>query len=439
MITGQLSTPPDELTGLSAALQPVWLLRGKVLWKHRRLMARVAAVSLVVSLAIAFVIPKRYKSTARIMPPDQSNSGALVLAALASRSSGLGSLGSLAGGLLGGRTSGALFMDLLRSATVTGHLIDRFDLQRLYHNRYRFDTAKRLARNTTIADDKKSGVITISVEDTSPVRARDMAQAYLDELNRLVTQTSTSTARRERVFIENRLHSVEHDLEQAQIDLSDFSSRNNTVDIREQGRAMVDASARLQGELLVAKSGLQSLRQVYGDGNVRVRQTEARISELEGELRKMAGSATPLAQGADQGSSEGTADDPGQLYPPLRRLPRLAVPYADLYRRTKVQETVFELLTQQYEMARIDEAKDVPVVSVIDPPGIPEKKSFPPRLFLALALTLVSCGVTSTIILLRESWLQMDEMDPRKLFAAEVLSAGRRWNFRGLMQRRGWA
>src|SRR5258708_566270 len=208
MITAQLSTPPDELTEISAAPPPVWLVRGPVLWEHRRLIARVAAVSLVVSLVIAFVIPKRYKSTTRIMPPDQPNSGALMLAALASRSGGLGSLGSLAGGLMGGRTSGALFMNLLRSATVTGHLIDRFDLQYLYHNRYRIDAAKRLARNTSIADDKKSGVITISVEDTSPVRARDMAQAYLDELNRLVTQTTTSTPHRDRAFIKNRHHSV---------------------------------------------------------------------------------------------------------------------------------------------------------------------------------------------------------------------------------------
>src|SRR5258708_2969865 len=119
MITAQLSTPPDELTEISAAEQPVWLMRSTVLWKHRRLIARVAAVSLVASLVIAFVIPKRYRSTTRIMPPDQPNSGALMLAALASRSSGLGSLGSLPGGLIGRRTSGALFMDLIRSPSVT--------------------------------------------------------------------------------------------------------------------------------------------------------------------------------------------------------------------------------------------------------------------------------------------------------------------------------
>lgn len=434
MITAPLPPSLDELTEIPAAQQPIWLLRSAVLWKHRRTLARVTAVALVISLVIAFVIPKRYKSTTRIMPPDQPSSGALMLAALASRGGGLGTLGQLSAGLLGGRTSSALFMDLLRSATITGHLIDRFNLQHIYHKRYRIDTAKRLARNTTISDDKKSGVITVSVLDTSPTRARDMAQAYLDELNKIVTQTSTSTARRERIFIEGRLHTVQHDLEQAQVDLSVFASKNSTIDLREQTRAMVDASARLQGELLLAKSSLQSLRQIYGDSNVRVRQTEVRISELQGELNKMAGTDAPL----DQGGSGEVADDKDQLYPPLRKLPRLAVPYADLYRREKVQETVFELLTQQYEMARIEEAKDVPVVSVIDPPGVPEKKAFPPRLLLALGLTIVCFGTASMAILLRESWLEMDERDPRKVLGSDVLSVLRRRLLR-MFRRRGAA
>ncbi len=119
-------------------------------------------------------------------------------------------------------------------------------------------------------------------------------------------------------------------------------------------------------------------------------------------------------------------NDEGELYPPLRQLPRLAVPYADLYRRVKVQEAVFELLTQQYEMARIQEAKDVPVVSVIDPPGIPEKKSFPPRLRLALLLTFLSFAGASALILIRDHWAKVDPRDPRKMLAADVLPVLRR-------------
>ncbi len=132
----------------------------------------------------------------------------------------------------------------------------------------------------------------------------------------------------------------------------------------------------MQGELLVEQSGLQSLRQIYGDGNIRVRETEARITSLQHDLEKMTGSADPpTAQAVDGSDTKSKTDENGELYPPLRQLPRLAVSYADLYRRVRVQEAVFELLTQQYEIASIDEAKDVPAVKVIDPPGVPERKS----------------------------------------------------------------
>src|ERR1700677_1447883 len=191
-----------------------WGIRAMLLWKHRRLLARVTGIAFLVSLSLAFLIPKRYKSTGSIMPPDQQSSGGAMMAALA-HSSSLGGLGSLASGLLGTHTSTALFINLLHSGTVSGHLIDRFQLQHLYRKRYRVDTAKHLARLTTVTEDKKSGVITVEEEDKNPVRASDMARPYLEELNKLVTQTSASSAHRERVFIEGRLHSVTADLERA--------------------------------------------------------------------------------------------------------------------------------------------------------------------------------------------------------------------------------
>jgi uncharacterized protein involved in exopolysaccharide biosynthesis len=410
--------------------EPRWAVRAMLLWKHRVVLARITAIALLASLTIAFTMPKQYKSSASIMPPDQqSGSSAMLLAALAGHSGSLGALGSLAGGLLGGHTSTALYIDLLRSGSVSGHLIDRFDLMHVYQKKYRIDAAKHLARCTKITDDKKSGVITIEVEDTDRARARDLAQGYLDELSNLVLRTNTSAAHRERVFIEQRLQKVQADLEQAQLQLSEFSSRSNTIDIKEQTRAMVDAGARVQAELLIEQSGLESLRQIYGDDNVRVRETEARIASLKAELTKMTGSSAPLTAEEmhdDTGTDPISSDKKGELYPPLRQLPRLAVPYADLYRRVRVQETLFELLTQQYEMARIEEAKDVSAVSVIDAPGIPERKSFPPRLLLSLLLTCFSFMCASAWILVRSHWSAVDTRDPRKALAAEVFPVLRR-------------
>jgi uncharacterized protein involved in exopolysaccharide biosynthesis len=195
---------------------------------------------------------------------------------------------------------------------------------------------------------------------------------------------------------------------------------------------MVDAGAKVEGELVATQGELDSLRQIYGDSNVRVRAAEARIAGLKGALTKMGGTSAQLptaAEPADTSSATGT-DSVNELYPPLRQLPRLAVPYADLYRTVKVQEAVFELLTQQYEIARIQEAKDIPAVSVIDSPGIPEKKSFPPRLLMALLLTSFVMSVASGGTIFAYRWAQVDPADPRRQLAHEIWSDVRGARFR---------
>ena len=234
-----------------------------------------------------------------------------MLAALASHSGSLGGLSSLAGSLLGGHTTTALFVNLLHSSTVSGHLIDRFHLQHVYRKRYRIDTAKHLAHLTSIKEDKKSGVITIEVEDQDPVRARDLTQGYLDELDKLVMRTNTSAAHREH-FIERRLHSPGGPRTRA-AEAQPISSTTSTS-ISRKTRAMVDAGARVQGELLVEQSGLQSLRQIYGDRE----SSRARAGNAMGSLNaswKRRRFVAPLsAAAAGEVSAASAGDDKGELY-----------------------------------------------------------------------------------------------------------------------------
>ncbi len=402
-----LTTRDDGLEiGPAAEPEAAWVHNTSLLWDRRRLLLRVAACALLLSTLIAFLIPKEYESTTRIMPPEQPGGGAALIAALSGKA-GLGSLGALAGSLFGVKNSSALFVDLLKSGSIKGHLVDQFGLQKVYWKRYHQDTVKKLGKRTEVTEDRKSGVITITVTDNDRQRARDLAQAYLDQLDALLIRVNTSAARREREFIENRLISVRADLERSQLELSDFSSKNTTLDVKEQTKAMVEAGAKLQGQLIAGRSELDSLEQIYGNSNVRVRATRARVGELEHELQKMAGSS-------DTGSYDSEKDS-GALYPPLRQLPLLAVKWADLYRKVRVSETVFELLTQEYETASIEEAKSIPTVSVIDPPSWPEKKSFPPRLIIILCLTLGSVFVTAMYVLTKQRWLAIDVRDPRKL------------------------
>ncbi len=385
----------------------------RLLWKHRRLLARVVFAGIVASTLIALLIPTCYESTARLMPPDNTQTGGLAMAA-AALSGGAGGLGGIAGDMLGIKSTSDIFVGILSSRTVQNKLIQQFDLRKIYGDRGMEAASKDLAERTGIAVDRKSQIITLTVTDHDPKRAAAMGQAYVEELNRLVAELSTSSARRERIFLEERLKAVNQDLETAEKNFSEFASKNAAIDVKEQGKAMVEAAATLQGQLIAADSELEGLKQIYTDNNVRVRSVKARIDELKHQLDKLGGKGESMTTVSSQPSDS--------LYPSIRKLPLLGVTYADLYRRTRVQEAVFETLTKEYEMAKVHEVKEIPAVKVLDYPNIPERKSFPPRtLILFLGMTL-SFAAAATWVFGKTTWDRADVNDPRKQFAQEVFT-----------------
>lgn len=413
--------PQLELEEASSREQGITNLR--LLWENRRFLGRVTAFALFFSIAIALIIPNRYQSSARLMPPDNQSGSGLAAAAMAFAGGsggaglgGLGGLGGLAGQFLGQKSSSDLIVGVLQSRTVADTLIQKFNLRRVYWDRRMEDARKDLANRTETSVDRKSQIITITVTDKDPHRAMGMAQTYVEELNRLLAEGSTSSARRERIFLESRLRGVSMDLEAAEKEFSRFASKNSTLDIKEQGKAMLEAGATLQGQLIAARSELEGLRQIYADSNVRVRSMEARIAELEAQLRKVGGqdegdSPTPLSNTTDS------------LYPSIRRLPLIGVTYEDLYRKTKVQETVFEMLTQEYESAKVQEAKEIPTVKVLDLPNLPDKKSFPPRTLIVVLTTALTLAMAGTWLIGRARWETADPGDPGKMLAQEVIDS----------------
>jgi uncharacterized protein involved in exopolysaccharide biosynthesis len=408
------------------------LEKARLLWQRRRFLARTTVLGIMVATVLAFLIPKHYTAMTRLMPPDQqSGMGTAMLAALAGRSGGSGATGgtggggglaALAGDVLGMKTSGDLFVGILRSRTVQEDLVRKFDLRKVYGERFWEDACKDLDKQTEIEQDRKSGIITISVTDKDPLRAAEIAGEYSAQLNRAVTQLNTSSAHRERMFLEERLKEIKQDLEDAEKEFSQFSSKNTAIDIKEQGKAMVEAAALLQGQLIAAQSQLEGLRQIYTENNSRVKATQAQVAELKKQLERLGGGDSSNAAGVEEG---------GSLYPSIRKLPLLGVTYADLYRRTKVDEVVFEGLTQQYELAKVQEAKDTPSVKVLDVAKIPEKKSFPPRLVLVLLGGLFSFVFGSAWSLAKVAWLEVDASDPKKLFAQELVGGLKADLYRG--------
>jgi capsule polysaccharide export protein KpsE/RkpR len=332
--------------------------------------------------------------------------------AAAALSSGAGGLGSMASEMLGLKSNSDIFVGILASRTVQDKLIQEFDLKKLYGARRMEDARLQLAEHTGLAIDRKSQIITISVTDRDPKRAAAMGDAYVAELNRLVTELSTSSARRERIFLEARLSNVSQDLESAEKDLSQFSSKNAAIDIKEQGKAMVEAAALLQGQYIAAQSELEGLKQIYSDNNVRV--VQARIAELKHQLDKLGGKGESVTDVSGQPSDS--------LYPSLRKLPLLGVTYADLYRRAKIQEVVLETLTKEYEMAKVQEAKEIPTVKVLDAANTPDKKSFPPRLLIIFLCTTCAFVAAACWIFAKTAWNDTNPNDARKVFAQEVFT-----------------
>lgn len=357
------------------------------------------------------------------MPPDQqSGSGLAMLAAFAGRggnsgSGGVGSLGgplggslaNMAGDLLGLKTSGALFMDMIEGPTVQDKLIKDFDLRKVYGDRYWEDARKDLANRTQLKEDRKSGVITIAVTDHDRKRAQQLTQAYIDELNRMVAQVSTSSARRERMFIEQRLQTAKQDLDSAAKEFSEFASKHGTFDVPSQTKAMVEAEAALQGQLVAAQSELEGLKQIYTDNNIRVRTVAARIAGIKRQIENMSGNKSDPASEESQIVGD---------FPSIRRLPLVGVRWANLYRGSRIQETVYELLTQEYEFAKIQEAKEIPTVNVLDPALLPEKTSFPPRIIITVLGTMLSLVFGAAFVIGSATWKQNES--PEKELATEI-------------------
>ena len=402
-----------------------------LLWGNRRLLWRFVWRGAIVFITIALIIPPQYTSTTRLMPAENSSGGALpMMAAMVGGSSNLtgGGVSSLLGGsglggaaseLLGGKDPGALWSDILASETVQNRLIERFDLRKVYDVAYLDAARRRLTRSTDVTVDKKSGVITIAVEARDKQHAQLMAQAYIEELDHTLALVSTSAARRERIFLEQRLKEVKLNLEQASSQFAQYASKNTVIELDSQTKAMVEGAAALQGEMIAAQSELEGLQQIYTPNNVRVRSLRARVDELKSELQKMDSAGIGMnASGAAVSSSESN-----ELYPSIRKLPLLGVRWLDLYRESKIQETVYELLTQQYEIAKVEEAKETPTVKVLDPPDLPERKSSPHRTLIVLLGTILSFSAGVVRVLGTASWQQMDPQNPRKQLAQEVASA----------------
>ena len=380
----------------------------RLLWDHRRFLIRTTLLGMGLGGVLALIIPSEFRSNARLMPPElQQGTMAPALGTMMGKAGG--NLGAYAAAQLGEKDDGAVVVAILQSRTVQDRLVTKFGLVNVYRVREWSRARKKLVANTAILADKKSGVINIQVTDRSASRAAALAKTYTEELNRVLSELSNTAAGRERVFLEHRLAVVKAELENSEKELSQFSSRSATYDLKDQSKSVMDAAALLEGQLIAAEAELEGLKPVYGDDNVRIRSLRARIAELKTSLQKIGGKGGIVPA------------DSAIISPPLRSLPLLGATYTGLYRQAKVQEAVYEALTQQYELARVEEAKQVPSVKVLDLPDVPAIRAFPPRKLIALFAGLMAFTFGVFWLLARAAWQQIDPRDPGKLLVGEVM------------------
>ncbi len=430
--------PSDEMQDAdvtSKSGEPQLIRVARLLWPRRLGLGKASLVGLVFASIVAVLIPNTYQATVRLMPPDSSSisggsSSALLGLVLggpnAPGGSNGGGLSGAVGDLLGTQKPGPLFIGILSSRTISDRIIDRFDLRKVYGYKTYTAARKKLTSRVNFMEDKKSGIISITTDDRDRVRTTAMAQAYVDELNELIAHVNNSAASREREFLEKRLAAINIDLQEATKNLSEFSSRNATLDPQDQGKAMLDSAAMLEGQLIAAKSELSGLQQIYTDQNVRVRSLQAHVSELEQQLNAFGGKSY----------AGSTTLDPNSLYPSVRQLPVLGREYMELYRRAKVDEAVFTLLTESYEMAKVEEAKDTPTVKVLDAPRFPERPDWPPRVWFAFGGAVLGFLSAAGWILWIEHWSGVDPNEPYKAFVDhEILPSLR---VKATSIRRGW-
>lgn len=340
------SERPFGLTDVARALWPAW-----------RTMLLVPLGAGLLAFGATWLIPPTYTATTTIMPPSQSSSSAL-----SALSAQLGALSGLAGAAaVGVKTPTDQYVAFLKSRNVADRIIEQFKLRELYDEQLTEDTRKELFKRVRIAAGKKDGLITIEVDDHHPPRAAAMANAFVDELQRLNSELAVGEASQRRVFFEGQLKATRAALSQAEEELNAVGVSPSTLNTAPQ--AAVAAVAKLNASITAQEVKIASLQGFVTDDNPDLRQARLELAALRAQLAE-----------AGEGNPDGGERSQ----------------YTEKYRAFKYQETLFELMAKQYELARLDEAREGAIIQVLDQAAVPERKSKPKRSVIALGATLAT-------------------------------------------------
>jgi tyrosine-protein kinase Etk/Wzc len=347
-----------------------------VLTDARKRIAIFVLVAMVIGATIAMIAAPVFTASALILPPQQSQS------TLTSLMGQIGSLASLAGAGSQLKTPADMYLGVLESRTIADHLIDKFHLQDLYKTKSMEDTRIVLKKHSKFIA-TKDGLIHISVEDHSASRASDMTNAYVDELYVMNSHLAITEAAQRRVFFDQELANEKNALATAEEALKQMEEKTGVIQLPGQAEIIIRSLAQVRAEIASREVQIQAMRTFATDQNPQAIRLQEEINSLRDQLAKLEND--PRASQLDLNGM------------PAGRVPAVGLEYARRLRDVRFNEALFELLTKQYEAARIDEGKAAPLIQVVDRAVPPDKKSSPHRALITLGFGFIGFLIASIV------------------------------------------
>lgn len=366
-----------------------------LLAERKRFILRFVLGAAVLATVVAFLLPVRYEAKIVLLPPQQNSSIASSLLGQVGNMGSLGSLASLAGSSLGIKNPADMYVALLTSRTVEDAMIQRFRLMQEYDEKRMSDTRKVFEGRTTAVAGAKDGLIRISVEDRDPQRAAELANGYVEEFRKLSASLAITEAAQRRLFFERQLQQAKDDLAGAEEAMRKTEQSTGVLQIDSQARSLIESAAVLRGQVVAKQVQIQGMRSFAAEDNPELILAKQELAALQAQLQQLAGSQKDV--GSDINLSKGRVTESGLEY--LRRL-----------RDLKYRETVYELLAKEFEIAKLDEAREGAMIQVVDPAVPPDKKAFPPRLLIVISTTILAFFVAVFWIMLQKSWAGAAEL-----------------------------
>lgn len=363
-----------------------------IIIKYSRMIAGFTLVATLLSIIIVLLLPGIYTAKTLIIPSDDDKGavGALM--------SQLGGLAGMAGGAIGAKSTGDLYITMLKSESIKDPIIDRFKLLDLYKVKFRTDAYKALDKNAVITLGKKDGVISIAVDDKDPKRAADLANAYVEELGKLAAGLNMTGAGKNRVFLEKRIAETRADLNRAEEALKEFQSKNKSISVTDQARATIEGVAQLRAQLAIKEVELGTLQRQYTENSQEVKSAKTVVANLRAQITGL----------------EGKGHGGSSSIPNVGNLPQLGQLYLRLMRDFKIQEAVLEMLTKQFEATKMSEVKDQAPFQVLQKAKTQERKSKPARRKIIILTMLLSLFVSSSLAITLEMFRNLPEPDRKR-------------------------